>query len=127
MPHGVFTWNELLTSDVEKAKTFFAETIGWTFTGKPIPLGTYWLAEVDGKPVAGIMDMKDVTPPGVPPHWISYLEVDDVDARVKAVRDHGGEVQREPFDIEGVGRIALIADPTGGFMGWMSWAKSPAG
>jgi hypothetical protein len=68
------------------------------------------------------MDMKGVTPPGVPPHWFSYIEVDDVDARTAKVKASGGQVMREPFDIPGVGRIAIIADATGAHVGIMTSA-----
>jgi uncharacterized protein len=120
MPHGTFVWNELMTSDVEKAKAFYSATIGWTFDGMPMPNGTYWLAKVEGKPVAGIMDMTSVVPPGTPPHWFAYIEVDDVDARLKKVPENGGKVCREPFDIPDVGRIAIIADSTGAMVGLMT-------
>jgi uncharacterized protein len=121
MAHGAFYWNELMTNDVEQAKTFFATTVGWEFEGMNMAdAGTYWVAKADGKPVGGIMDMTGIVPPGVPPHWMSYLEVDDVDARLAQVASAGGNVIRPPFDIAGVGRIAILADPTGAVMGWMT-------
>ncbi len=123
MPHGEFAWNELMTDDVDKAKAFYTALVGWSFEGMAMSGDcTYWVAKRDGKPVAGIMNMAGVTPPGVPPHWFSYLEVDDVDARVAQVAGKGGKVFREPFDIPEVGRIAIIADPTGAAMGWMTSA-----
>ena len=121
-PHGFFHWNELMTPDVEKAKTFFADSVGWTFEGMPMGPegGTYWLAMVDGKPAAGLMAMQGIVPEGVPPHWMSYLCVDDIDARLKKLEGAGGTIIREAFDIPNVGRIAIIADPTGAVMGWMT-------
>ncbi len=121
MPHGTFAWNELMTTDVEKAKAFFATTIGWSYEGMSIQTGgTYWVAKLDGKPIAGIMNMEGVVPPGIPPHWFSYIEVDDVDARIAGVEANGGKVIRQPFDIPEVGRIGIITDPTGAPMGWMT-------
>ena len=120
MPHGNFAWNELMTNDVEKAKAFYKSTIGWKLDAMPMPNGTYWVAKLDDKPVAGIMDMAGTVPPGTPPHWFSYIEVDDVDARVKKIAASGGKVMREPFDIPGVGRIAVLADATGAMIGWMT-------
>jgi predicted enzyme related to lactoylglutathione lyase len=120
MAHGTFMWNELMTTDVEKAKAFYAKTIGWNIEAMPMPNGTYWIAKVDGKPVAGLMAMMPDVPAGTPPHWFSYLEVDNVDARVKAVTANGGKVMRPPFDIPDVGRIAIIADATGAAMGLMT-------
>jgi predicted enzyme related to lactoylglutathione lyase len=120
MPHGMFAWNELLTNDVERAKAFYAATVGWAYEGMPIAHGTYWVAQCDGKPVGGIMNMEGIVPAGVLPHWFSYVEVDDVDARLTTVEANGGKIFRQPFDIEGVGRIAIIADATGAPLGWMT-------
>jgi len=120
MAHGSFAWNELMTNDVEKAKSFYRSAIGWQIEEMKMPNGSYWIAKEDGKMVAGIMDMTGMVPPGVPPHWFAYIEVDDVDARVKSVAAHGGTVMRPPFDIPDVGRIAIVADATGAPVGLMT-------
>ena len=88
MAHGNFVWNELYTRDVEAAKAFYAATVGWTFEGMPMPHQnrTYWLAKAGDKPVAGILDMRGIVPDSDPPHWLSYLEVDDVDQTVAEVQ-----------------------------------------
>ena len=52
--HGNFYWNELMTRDVEKAKKFYGDTIGWTFDAMPMPDGTYWVAKMGDKPVGGL-------------------------------------------------------------------------
>ena len=112
--HGSFCWNELMTTDPDRAETFFRELVGWEAEPMSMPEGgTYRVMKRSGKPVGGIMAMPPGMPAGVPPHWGSYLEVDDVDATVRRAVDLGGKVYKEPFDIPGVGRIAVIADPTG--------------
>ena len=120
MAHGAFMWNELMTADVEKAKSFYAKTIGWTMEEMKMPSGSYWIAKAGGTPVAGLMNMTGMVPPGTPPHWFSYIEVDDVDRRAKDVTANGGKVHREPFDIPDVGRIAIVADATGAMVGIMT-------
>ena len=55
--HGSFYWNELMTRDVEQAKRFYSSSIGWTFEAVPMPNGTYWLAKMDDKSVAGIFPL----------------------------------------------------------------------
>jgi len=120
MAHGAFSWNELLTDDVEKAKKFNTATLGWNFEPMNIAEHTYWVAHCEGKPVAGLVKMHGITPPGVKPHWFSYVEVDDVDRRVTAVSKFGGTVMRPPFDIPGVGRVAVVVDPTGAAVGWIT-------
>jgi uncharacterized protein len=120
MAHGAFMWNELMTADVEKAKSFYAKTVGWTIEEMKLPTGSYWIAKAGGTPVAGMMNMTGMVPPGTPPHWFSYLEVDDVDRRAKDVETNGGTVHRPPFDIPDVGRIAIVADATGAMLGLMT-------
>jgi predicted enzyme related to lactoylglutathione lyase len=122
MTHGNFGWHELYTSDVEAAKAFYAATVGWRFEGMPMPgqNRTYWVAKARDKPVAGVLDMHGIVPDTDPPHWLSYLEVDDVDQMVAAVQRHGGKVVRPPFDVPNFGRIAIGADATGAFMAWVT-------
>ena len=120
MAHGRFVWNELLTRDVEAAKSFYGNLVGWTFKGMPMQDGTYWVAESGGVPVAGIMAMPAEVPPGTPPHWFEYLEVDDVDARVRLATQSGGAVLRPAFDVPDVGRLGFIADSTGAALGLMT-------
>jgi predicted enzyme related to lactoylglutathione lyase len=120
MSHGNFVWHELYTRDVEAAKAFHAATAGWTFEGMPMPHENrvYWIAKAEGKPVAGVLDMRGIVPDGEPPHWLSYLEVDDVDRTAVEVQGRGGKIVRPPFDVPEFGRIAIGADATGAFMAW---------
>ena len=79
--HGTFYWNELMTRDAEKAKAFYAETLGWTFDAMAMPEGgTYWLAKAGDALAGGILTMDGPQFEGVPEHWFAYIAVDDVDA-----------------------------------------------
>ena len=119
--HGNFHWNELLTSDVERAKRFYGETIGWTFQPMPMPDGaTYWMAMMAGKPVAGIFPTNRPEYKGVPEAWMSYLAVDDVDTRVKKAVAAGAKLMKPIFDVPEVGRIAILTEPGGAGVGWIT-------
>jgi predicted enzyme related to lactoylglutathione lyase len=118
--HGHFHWNELVTRDVEKAKKFYGSTIGWTFDGMPMPDGTYWVAKMGDQPVGGLFPIAGPQWDGVPEHWMSYLAVDDVDARVKKATAGGAKLMRPTFDIPGVGRIAILTEPGGAGVGWIT-------
>jgi predicted enzyme related to lactoylglutathione lyase len=121
MSHGHFHWNELLARDVERAKRFYSQTIGWTF--EPMPMGdgaTYWVAKMGDKPVGGIFPIDRPGFEGVPESWMSYLAVDDVDARVKTATAAGAELMRPIFDVPGVGRIAILTEPGGAGVGWIT-------
>jgi len=126
VPHGKFYWNELMTDDVEKAKAFYAQLLGWSFTGMPIEGhqdATYTIALKGEEPVAGLVDKTLFVPAAVPSHWFSYIAVDDVDVAVQVVEGNGGQVVRPPFDVPDVGRIAIIMDATGAPLGLMTPAN----
>jgi hypothetical protein len=133
--HGSFYWNELMTRDVERAKAFYGKTLGWTFDGMPMPessdfkgnpaaTATYWIAMAGGKPVGGMFLMQGADFDNIPDHWFAHIAVDDVDARVRGVPAAGGEVVRPPFDVPGVGRIAIVKDATGAMVGWITPAPA---
>ncbi len=119
--HGTFYWNELMTRDAEKAKTFYGAIMGWTFEGMTTPEGgTYWLAKVGDKPAAGIFTMDGDHFEGIPEHWFAYIAVDDVDARATQAESAGGKIRRPAFDVPGIGRIVILEDSNGAAMGWMT-------
>ena len=121
--HGMFHWNELLTGDVAKCKAFFTDVAGWSFEDMPMPQGAYTLAKSGDNVVGGIMDKSNTGMPEMPSHWAAYISVDDVDAAVGKVEGAGGKVLQPCFDVEGVGRIAIIADPSGAAVGIMTPAE----
>jgi predicted enzyme related to lactoylglutathione lyase len=119
--HGTFYWNELMTRDVERAKRFYRETIGWSFDPMPMPDGaSYWVAMLDGKPVAGVFSLAAPEYEGVPESWMSYLAVDDVDMRVEKATKAGAKLMKPIFDVPNVGRIAMLMEPGGAGIGWMT-------
>lgn len=118
--HGQFHWNELLTWDAARAKRFYSATLGWTYEDMPMDGQSYHVCIYDGKPVAGIFQMpKGKGMDGVPENWFAYISVDDLDARLALLVKNGGRIMREPFEVPGVGRIAIVADDGGAAMGWM--------
>ena len=108
---GQFSWNELITSDVESAKSFYSKLLGW----EPVPMPggmPYTLFKKNGSEVGGMMAM-----PGVPPHWLSYVTVENADATAARAAELGGTICKAPFDIPEVGRIAIVVDPQGAAIG----------
>jgi predicted enzyme related to lactoylglutathione lyase len=119
--HGTFCWNELMTRDVERAKRFYRDTIGWSFNPMEMPDGgTYWCAMQDGKPVAGLFSLDTPEFDGVPESWMSYLAVDDVDVRVAKAVKAGAKLMKPIFVVPSVGRIAILMEPGGAGIGWMT-------
>jgi predicted enzyme related to lactoylglutathione lyase len=106
---GKFVWHDLLTDKVPEVKNFYGELFGWEFEGDDDPKAKYTLIKYQEKPIGGIVytDLKEDLNES---QWLSYLSVNDVDAAVKFVEDHGGTVHRKPWDLKDRGRVAVVAD-----------------
>lgn len=126
--HGMIWWSELMTRNATAAREYYARVAGWKFDPMPMGGATYLLAKRGETPIAGIMDLTAI--PGMeeaPTDWFTYIAVDDVDAAVAATREMGGQVMREVFEVQGVGRIAIVKDPSGAAVGIMTPAGGPEG
>jgi predicted enzyme related to lactoylglutathione lyase len=115
---GTFSWSELLTTDREAAKRFYEELFGWKAEDNPVgDAGVYTMFGKDGRHVAATYQ-----PPaerGIPPNWGSYVTVESAEAATERVRELGGTVLADPFDVMDAGRMAVFNDPQGaGFMAW---------
>ncbi|MFV3130190.1 VOC family protein [Niveispirillum sp. KHB5.9] len=113
-PSGSFVWHELNSPDPARAEAFFGALLGWTFTHKDMgELGSYTVCSQGGLEIAGMMKMEGPMWDGIPPHWMNYIAVADIEASVAKVAELGGEVCVPPFDVPDVGRMTVIKDPTG--------------
>lgn len=118
--HGEFNWNELQTRDAEKAIRFYTSAIGWSFEREETPTGgSYWIGLASEKPVCGILTLER-NREGVTDRWVTYVHVNDLDCRIAKVRDLGGLVLRPPWEVPGVGRVAMVRDPVGADIGWVT-------
>ena len=119
-PHGKFIWNELNTHDAEASKAFLAATLGWSFEAMPMPDFTYWVVKNGEERIGGIFEFHEPACENAPEHWLTYVAVDDVDTRCKKASAAGARMLREPFDVPGVGRIAIVQQPGGAAVAWMT-------
>src|SRR4051794_37401058 len=110
---GVPCWVDTTQPDPEAAAAFYGALFGWDLEDQ-MPPGTgarYFAARIDGGDVAAISSV----PPGAPPvaAWNTYIWVESADAAADRVREAGGTVVSEPFDVVDAGRMAVFADPEG--------------
>ncbi len=111
---GTFVWHEQVSSDPGQAKAFYTELLGWgTETFKPGELD-YTMISVDGSNHGGFGTAMEGAPP---PHWLGHVLVENLDATIEAAKSAGGTVAAGPFPMEDVGRMAIIRDPQGAFVG----------
>ncbi|MFZ1815753.1 MAG: VOC family protein [Rhizobiaceae bacterium] len=112
MSSGDFVWYDVMTTDVEGAERFYAAVVGWTMQDSGMPGQRYTLISDGKRLVGGIMPVP-AEAEGVPPMWMGYIGVSDLDAKARQLGELGGMVQRGPQDIPGVGRFCIVSDPQG--------------
>jgi uncharacterized protein len=111
---GTFCWNELATTNLEEAKKFYTQLLGWTLKESKAAGMVYNEIVAAGREAGGMYQMGAECGGGDGrSQWITYVAVDDVDAKAKRVEELGGKVTVPPMDIPNVGRFCVISDPTG--------------
>jgi hypothetical protein len=116
-----FVHIELHTGDLAKAKAFYSGLFDWNLQDLPIPGGSDSYTMIDvGTGTGGGM----IGDPGVPPHWMAYIGVDDVIATTERARSLGASVVQDVVEVGDFGWMSVITDPTGAaFALWQ--AKTP--
>lgn len=111
-------WHELNTWDARKSRSFYRRTLGWTFEKLTLPDGeAYWIARKDGRAVGGIYNLTAPEFQGIPSHWMTYMRVDDIERAEEDALKAGGELTRPATTLPGIGRISLVSDASGAFIG----------
>lgn len=117
---GRIVWHDLFTDDARISRAFYERVAGWNYVSEhasDFAWGggeqDFILALFEEEAGAGFATKHDGQAPG----WIAYVEVPDVDASAERARDLGGTVEREPFEVPGVGRNCLLRDPLGARIG----------
>jgi uncharacterized protein len=128
-PAGTFCWADLGTSDAAAAKSFYMAVFGWeAVDAEAGEAGVYTTFKLEGQDVAALYEIGEEDRAALTPHWSSYVSVADVDALAGRVRELGGEVLAEPFDVEQAGRMAVVRDPTGALLHlWQAREQPGAG
>lgn len=110
--HGTLCWADLSTSDAKRASDFYSGLLGWQIAADPKDKSGY-LHIRNGEHFIGGVPPAAFRQPGVPPHWMAYFQVDDVDASAGKAKELGATLYMPPTTMEGVGRMSVIADPQG--------------
>ncbi|MCF6229148.1 MAG: VOC family protein [Planctomycetes bacterium] len=116
-------WTELMARGFDKAKAFYETVFGWEFMNVPMPTGdpegTYNLISLNGKSVGGAMEMPAEVPAEVPSHWMGYINVGNIEEIMSKAEAEGGAIAMPMMDLEGIGKLTQISDPTGATIGLM--------
>jgi predicted enzyme related to lactoylglutathione lyase len=123
--HGHFVWYELITSDVEGAKAFYTNVIGWGVRDASAPGATYMLFTAGDAVVSGVMNLPEsARNAGGRPYWVGYVEVKDVATTAGEVGRLGGTVYVPPTGIPNIGRFSVFADPQTATLGLLTPSHS---
>ena len=109
-----------MTTDVEAAKAFYAEVLGWRTRDVSLPDSAFALCSAGEAPVSGLMSLPEgATAAGAAPHWVGYVGVNDIDAATDLVGRRGGIVYVPPTHISNTSRFSVVADPQTATLGMM--------
>jgi len=122
--NGTISWVDLSTPDIEGAKVFYAELLGWELTTQSTDMGDYVVGSVGGRDVAGMMAQPDEVA-GQPATWTAFVVVGDIEATLARVTEAGGSVLQPPFEIPGGAWVAVIADGSGAMLALISGGPEP--
>jgi predicted enzyme related to lactoylglutathione lyase len=108
---GSISWQDLTVADAEKVRDFYKAVVGWT--PEPQPMGAYsdFVMKANGTPVAGVCHARGSNA-DLPPQWLIYITVDDLDRSLDECRRLGGSLLSGPRSYGG-GRFCVIKDPAG--------------
>lgn len=119
-PSGQIMWHDLTVANAEDVRDFYADVVGWTVSEVPMDgYADYGMHETaDGEIVAGVCHARGSNA-SIPPQWLLYVGVADLDLSLQRAVDKGGSVIDGPRAY-GTGRFAIVKDPAGAVMGLYS-------
>jgi uncharacterized protein len=108
---GTITWQDLTVADAETIRDFYCAVVGWT--PEPARMGDYvdFTMMADGDPAAGVCHARGGNA-DLPPQWLIYITVEDLDASLEECLRLGGTIVAPPRGLSG-GRFCVIKDPAG--------------
>ena len=110
---GKFVWHEQVSSDPKQAQDFYTQLFRWdTEVFKPGELD-YTMISSGGQSHGGFSKALEGAPP---PHWLSHVRVENLAETIEKAKGAGGKLAAGPFEMAGVGRIAILTDPQGAFI-----------
>lgn len=111
---GEICWRELATKDLKKAMDFYSQLFDWNLQQTKVTPMDYKEIIIYDVAFGGMMEINESWGENPPPsHWNCYIAVEDADETVEKIKAEGGSVNHGPFDAPGIGRMAMVADPSG--------------
>lgn len=114
---GRIAWLDLTVDDAAATRDFYRQVVGWTVEDVAMEdagerYADYNMLGGDGGSAAGICHARGVNL-GLPPVWMIYLPVGDLDESLRRVEAEGGKVIKATRGADGTCAFAVIKDPVG--------------
>jgi predicted enzyme related to lactoylglutathione lyase len=111
--HGEISWNEMYADDATAAFEFYGELFGWKQLQEMDmgPAGKYLIFGQGDQQYGGMMKKTAEMP--MPPMWVYYIHVDDLDAAIARANAKGGKTVFGPIEVPDGTRVAQLIDPQG--------------
>lgn len=121
---GEFCWNELATSNVKAAKDFYGKVFNWKFTDHDMGDMNYTVIQLNDQGFGGIWSIPKDKEKEIPPHWMAYILVENLDEMLEKANKHGAEIVKPVTNAGDFGRFSIIKDPTGAHIAlWQNLMK----
>lgn len=124
---GSVAWTDLTVADADRIRDFYNSVVGWDPV--PVPMGAYHDYQMNtpgtGQPVAGVCHARGVNA-DLPPQWLIYITVMDMDTSLKRCESQGGTVVVRPRGMGAYGRFCVIRDPAGAVVALLEPPQTPS-
>lgn len=107
--HGHFCWHECFTQDVDNARVFYGDVFNWHIDALPTHVAQYTIFKMAEQHIASMREPIDDSAP----HWLSYIEVDDLDVMVAKAVHLKANVHIPITVVPNIGRFAILIDVIG--------------
>ncbi|MBU0519637.1 VOC family protein [bacterium] len=109
--NGSVSWRDLTVPNADLVRDFYCKVVGWET--EPVDMGGYRdynMKDAAGNVVAGICHARGSIK-NLPPQWLMYITVDNLDRSIAKCHELGGKLLTGPNDYGGMGRYAVVQDP----------------
>jgi predicted enzyme related to lactoylglutathione lyase len=110
---GKFVWHEQVSDEPKQAESFYTQLFGWGIEVFKAQGMDYTMISSGGQTHGGFGQAQEGAPP---PHWLSHIGVENLDETLEKAKSAGGKVVAGPFDMEDVGRMAILSDSQGAYV-----------
>lgn len=111
-PIGSIGWRDLTVENADEVRDFYAAVTGWKVHDTSMgDYNDYTMLDEAGEPAGGVCHARGSNA-DMPPQWLMYVVVADLEKSLDETLKHGGDVVVPTRGLMG-GKMAVVKDPAG--------------